>query len=379
MDELEATATVQDLRQLLQVYFRPDLSLSHVLHILSTLETSLPIIKLHRNQRRDSHQPENTAWNKHIFHILERSFRGVSVDDYFRSPPEADHIAGVAHLDAARLHRDLPQVVEFLGLNPDSGPLAIGHPPLVPKAHPLLITSHTQCLRCSPDVPRRSLRLDRDKGTTRVKLLDENLVWTYAELCVANCSSCHARYYPDKIVFNSRPADEEAEQCQRFEDNPTYLCISKSGVWAHRRVGLMQEHVMQCFAGGWSSFADWINAVSSTVVPESLWKMTARQSKRLFVERFSRRLLHVHTPHTPFSSPAYPPTDKLAELVRNVIGRDGGVIPSALTHGCKDCTHKKRYRQDLIDEGVELEAGHVAEVVGLPGGADLNENEVCDA
>ena len=24
----------------------------------------------------------------------------------------------------------------------------------------------------------------------------------------------------------------------------------------------MQEHVMQCFAGGWSSFAEWINSVA---------------------------------------------------------------------------------------------------------------------
>ena len=62
--------------------------------------------------------------------------------------------------------------------------------------------------------------------------------------------------------------------------------------------------------------------------------------------------------------PANLNTNKFAEHVRNKIGRNGGVLTSSLTHGCLDCTHKKRYRTDLISEGGVLdedqEGGNIA-------------------
>ncbi|KAI0698487.1 hypothetical protein BC835DRAFT_1228951, partial [Cytidiella melzeri] len=232
----------------------------------------------------------------------------------------------------------------------------------------LLLTSRVECPQCNPNtVIRRSLRLDKDKGVHTVTLLDENLVWTRAELCVASCSSCNTLFYPDKLVYSTPPIGEQrSERRQKLEDNPLYICISKSGVWAHRRVALLQEHIMQCFAGGWASFADWVNSVSYSRGNKA-YRMTARQSKRLFIEHFSRRLLHTHTPNIELSLPAHAPTDTLTRAVWDAIGQDGGVLPGSLTHGCKDCTHQKRYRADLVAEGAPLDAGHAVEVAGIPG------------
>ena len=94
-------------------------------------------------------------------------------------------------------------------------------------------------------------------------------------------------------------------------------------------------------------------------------------TNELFIEHFARRLLRTHSPDATFTCPAYPSTDTLCESVCDVIGRNGGVFPNALTHGCKDHTHRKRYREDLINEGVVLEDGNAADVADIPGGAEL--------
>lgn len=363
--------TVHDFILVLQTYFPPDLPVSNAMHILASMEATSAMLHLHHNQRRDARQPAHTAWLKHFRDVLRRTFRGLSDGEQFRAESAEELAEQNPHVE--RLYGDLPQLFEFLGMgeNNEREPA-----PLFPEAYPLLITSRTNCELCGEDIQRRTLRLDKERGLQIITLLDENLRWTRAELCVANCSQCHALFYPDKIVFNQQPGNNRK---QRLEDNPTYICISKSGVWAHRRVALMQEHVMQCFAGGWSSFADWINAVSQSR-SEHTCTMTARQAKRLFVEHFARRLLSVHSPHPPFISPAHAATDDLAAAVRIVIGENGGVIPGALGHGCKDCAHQKRYRADLIAEGIPLAAGHAAEVVGIPGvpGVELNEVRASD-
>jgi hypothetical protein len=82
-------------------------------------------------------------------------------------------------------------------------------------------------------------------------------------------------------------------------------------------------------------------------------KMTYRQSQRLFIENFLRRLL-VHHEKEVFSCPAHPSMQLLAKCVRRAIGSDGGSIAKATKHGCMDCTHRKRYRADLINEGTIL-------------------------
>jgi len=93
--------------------------------------------------------------------------------------------------------------------------------------------------------------------------------------------------------------------------------------------------------------------------------VTNRQSQRLFLEYFARRLLLTHGQADEFACEAHPASTRFAECVRDTIGHDGGVVPGALHHGCIECTHKKRYRSDLEQEGAELHAGNEAEVAGL--------------
>ncbi|KAF7342706.1 hypothetical protein MSAN_02028500 [Mycena sanguinolenta] len=102
------------------------------------------------------------------------------------------------------------------------------------------------------------------------------------------------------------------------------------------------------FHAAWANFAEWVN--DSTC---STRKFTYRQSQRLFVEHFARRLLLFHNKPN-FSCEAHPSTRLLAEAVRATIGVNGGVLEAAMSHGCMDCTHLKRYRADLIAQGVEF-------------------------
>ncbi|KAF9061766.1 hypothetical protein BDP27DRAFT_1428617 [Rhodocollybia butyracea] len=53
------------------------------------------------------------------------------------------------------------------------------------------------------------------------------------------------------------------------------------------------------------------------------------------------------------SPPGHPLSDTLATHIRNLIGKDGGSIPSSMHHGCTDCTHLKRFPADLVEEGFD--------------------------
>ena len=55
-----------------------------------------------------------------------------------------------------------------------------------------------------------------------------------------------------------------------------------------------------------------------------------------------------------FHCEAHPSSKLLAQEVRKVIGINGGVLPWSMPHGCTECTHVKRYRSDLIQEGAVL-------------------------
>ncbi|KAF7344089.1 hypothetical protein MVEN_01698600 [Mycena venus] len=100
------------------------------------------------------------------------------------------------------------------------------------------------------------------------------------------------------------------------------------------------------FHSGWSNFADWVNDCTS-----SERKFTYRQSQRLWTEHFSRRLLVFHNKIHTFLCSAHPNTRVLSDAVRTTIGVDGGVLATAMTHGCVECTHVKRFRSDLVAEG----------------------------
>ncbi|KAJ7782113.1 mannosyl oligosaccharide glucosidase-domain-containing protein [Mycena olivaceomarginata] len=87
-----------------------------------------------------------------------------------------------------------------------------------------------------------------------------------------------------------------------------------------------QEKALHRFHSGWSNFADWIN----DTIGDINVRFTYRQSQRLFLEHFSRRLLLAHGKDATFVSSAHSTAKSLAEDVRKAIGVNGGVLPSAM-------------------------------------------------
>ncbi|KAJ7197080.1 hypothetical protein C8J57DRAFT_1263029 [Mycena rebaudengoi] len=57
-------------------------------------------------------------------------------------------------------------------------------------------------------------------------------------------------------------------------------------------------------------------------------------------------------------------TQRLLAAVQAVIGANGGVLEAAMSHGCINSTHVKRYRSDLVREGAVL--GADADLTGMP-------------
>ncbi|KAJ7873634.1 hypothetical protein B0H14DRAFT_3131234 [Mycena olivaceomarginata] len=124
-----------------------------------------------------------------------------------------------------------------------------------------------------------------------------------ADLTITHCASCQADYHPDCITYR----DNDNHRLQRLET--TAQLQTKNDV---------------------------------------------RQSQRLFIEHFSRRLLLFLNKHANFTCEGQPSTRSLTEAVRATIGENGGVLATAMTHGCVDCTHIKRYCSDLVNEGILL-------------------------
>ncbi|KAJ7027432.1 hypothetical protein C8F04DRAFT_1212394 [Mycena alexandri] len=207
--------------------------------------------------------------------------------------------------------RDLDKLYMFLGVTDDTKDPAsflFRHP------RPILATSRLNCKYCPPGdrnlLP--SLRRRRKGKAQRVWMLTATMQWVSADLLVGQCGTCKADYYPDMITRKE------------------YLRVSKHGVW---------ENALHRFHSGWSNFADWVNDTANDIN----MSLTYRQSQRLFIEHFSHRLLVAHGKTSGFSL--------LAAKVRDVVGKNGGIIAGAMRHGCMDCTHVKRYREGEVNVG----------------------------
>jgi len=136
----------------------------------------------------------------------------------------------------------------------------------------------------------------------------------------------------------------------------------------HQKVALAQEKALHWFHAGWSNFAGWLN----DTIKEKPAVMNC-QSQRLFLEHFSCQLLIAHDHHLEFTCPAHPSSSEFAEQVCLQIGHNGGTLPSSMHHGCMDCTHIKRYKEDLIAEGALLN-DQEDEVAGI---STIHADQVC--
>lgn len=270
--------------------------------------------------------------------VMSLQYRQAAVEDNEELLGAEDHIPHLQH--AEDIYRDLDAVLELMNIETyqRESPTLIKEPPLI------LCTSRLDCIRCPPNTPYRSLRRRVEPITARV--LTRDFRWRKAMVFAAHCRSCRSDYYPDRITYH----DESGRRQQTLEYTPKYLRISKHGLWCDRSFAFAQESATNRFHAGWANFANWIN----DQVKEQP-RMTYRQAQRLFVEHFSRRLLIAHQKAGAFSCPANPKVQVLAASVRNLIGVDGGVLVPSLHHGCMDCTHCKRYRIDLVNEGADLD------------------------
>ncbi|KAJ7757675.1 hypothetical protein B0H14DRAFT_3096596 [Mycena olivaceomarginata] len=201
----------------------------------------------------------------------------------------------------------------MLGLNPYDL-VAPSPPPLSSDPRTVLCTPHLSCVFCPAGDLNITPTLRRVKKPHSVWLLDNTLCWVEADLIIAHCASCQADYHPDCITYR----DNDNHRLQRLETTAQYIRMSKHGVWAHRQIAILQENALNRFHSGWSNFADWLNDSTG-----SRRKMTTRS---------------------------------LTEAVRATIGENGGVLATAMTHGCVDCTHIKRYRSDLDVAGMAASA-----------------------
>lgn len=340
-------ATARDFTFILDTYFFPDSNLTRALYVLATALSLWPLWRLHRRQSLDPRQPGQTAWSRSIHSSLRSAAEADTVTLPGAGDPLPDGLADEIHADLAVLY-------EFLGIDPASrldDPAA-----LPPTPSTVLCTTRLECCLCPAAEPRRSLR--RRVNPQNVRILTADLKWKLATLYIGHCVTCRADYYPDRITYKS----EDNQRLQILEYNSQYLRISKHGIWAARRLALAQEHALVCFHAGWSNFANWVNKL----LP-SRPLLTNRQSQRLFLEHFSRKLLTAHGLSDDFRVPAHSDAATLARHVREKIGINGGSLPGSFHHGCVECTHMKRYHADLVEEGLNLAGPLQANAVaGLP-------------
>ncbi|KAJ7448204.1 hypothetical protein B0H11DRAFT_2333518 [Mycena galericulata] len=340
---------------ILQLYFIDQFSLHRALYILTVLSATYPLFRLHLNQRNRPRQPIQTAWLRSITAILENAFANKHEHPHF--PPDED---GLAADLSRRLCQDLEQLYNLLGISDTDTDSSLFPPP-----HVILCTTRLNCVICPPIDPPA---LSRHEKPLEVNLLNRDFRWVKAQLFVAYCGRCKAEYYPDRITY--RLESSSYGRVQRLECDASYLRVSKGGIWMHRRLALAQEHAILRFHSGWSNFADWLN---DTIGAKP--QITTRQSQRLYFEHFSRRLIVSHGMEATFTVPAHSSSHVLAESVRDVVGRDGGVVPGAMNHGCVNCTHLKRYTSDLQAEGAVLEGSDAGVVDGGEGGNAANGAE----
>lgn len=355
--------SVHDLITVFQVFFPLALTLDQALLVFTGIIAVLPLYKLHRYQQRQPQQRVETAWYTAIVSSLSILFNAENNPDLRFLVPEAEGQNRQPETLLSRaITNDLEQIYELLGIEvnvPDHQTVEV-----IPKGPQILVTPRLNCAVC----PHNEVHALRKKDLPqKVRLLDQDFSWREAFLFVAHCPVCRSDYYPDKYTYKVGH-----HRYQKLEYTTEYLRVSKSGIWVHRSIAIAQERAISRFHCGWSNFATWLNDIVKPPTP----KITNRQAQRLYLEHCGRRLLIFHDKMEDFECEAHPTSAVFANTIRDTIGRNGGRIFSALHHGCQDCTHRKRYRADLIREGAVLD-GAADGVADIPPDLPINEPQVC--
>ncbi|KAJ7470610.1 hypothetical protein FB451DRAFT_1254290 [Mycena latifolia] len=328
-------ASVRELIFILQLFFPPELAVQQAFYVLNVLISLYPILRLHANQLNEARrQSPLTGWKRSVRTLLARAFIADMDNEAWSAGLNVAPGIDLAPEYTDYLCADIERLYSLLGLTNES-PRDLSSF-LFQRARPILATKRLNCRFCPPAhrnlVP--SLRRRKKGGNEAVWLLDSTFQWVSADLLVAHCATCKADYYPDRITR----VGEGRHRAEVLEYEPEFIRVSKHGVWVHRKIAVAQEKALHRFHSGWSNFADWVNDSTNDINVQ----FTYRQSQRLFLEHFARRLLVAHEKADSFACEAHASSKLLAEKVREAIGING------------DCTHVKRYRSDLEGEGAIL-------------------------
>ncbi|KAJ7049023.1 hypothetical protein C8F01DRAFT_1213474 [Mycena amicta] len=318
--------SVARLIWMLDLFFPPEMAMEQALYIIALLFSIYPLLRLHLNQREEAYRGAPlTGWLKSVRTLIYTAF----TDDTFDELRPISTETAAAYADY--VSNDLSLLCGYMGLDAHDG------------------TRHRNRI---PSLRRRYQGKDQ-----QVWLLTPYFKWIRVHLTVATCSKCHADFYPDRITIRGNGR----QRSEILECDTEFIRVSKSGVWVHREIARSQERSFRRFHSGWSNFASWLNDTThGTGV-----KFTNRQSQRLFLEHFARRLLVSHGKQASFLLPAHGTAQALSNAIRNELGADGGIIPKSVKHGCQDCTHVKRYASTVVavsnssTEVVGSEAGPV--------------------
>lgn len=332
------------------------LSLRRTLYLLTTMALIAPLLHRHRQQRRLPRQHLQTGWLKTAHSIVSDSF----FPETWPLPVEAwDNNEDGPPVDFQRQFLShVENLVEFLGWNHSDhrGTLDFFTDP-----PPILVTRHTHYQIC-PNHPF----LFRE-GHQIVTVHGANFRRAKGHLVIAHCTHCKAKYFPDiitKKVAGSR------RRVQLLEGDPEWLRISKHGVWAHRKVALLQKEALAQFRGTWQRFRLFFNKSFGNGADT----LTERQTHRLFTEFLIRLLLQAHGRLEGFECPSFVKPSVMIEAALEILGRGGGSVPGAKDHECADCLHEKKYRE--VHVGAELEAGRSAfDVADYDSDGDQDEGE----
>ncbi|KAG8929625.1 hypothetical protein FRC01_004014 [Tulasnella sp. 417] len=321
-----ALSSTSDIILMLQSHFSGTINFRHSLTILATAAAVSPLLYRHFQQRHLPQQPTLTAWLTTAKDVIAS----------FDSGEEDTEGSGLTEEEKDHIIAQLPEIAEFLdwGQQTDATPLTqfMVMPP------PILLTQHETCQRCIVATGRPP-RLFRE-CCNPITVIGPDFKKRMGYLVVATCHRCHSHYYPNIISVKQAGSQDRV---QKLEHDPEWLCISKNGLWAHRKVATLQEDAILEFRGSFQRFHLFFNKAFG----DGAKLLTERQTHRLFAEHFVRVLLHAHGSLSQFECPAFASPAVLIQAALQILGQNGGVVPGAKDHECNNCMHEKRYATSL--------------------------------
>ncbi|KAG9030081.1 hypothetical protein FS837_003375, partial [Tulasnella sp. UAMH 9824] len=319
-------------------------SLYHVLSVFATCLAVQPLLRLHTLQNSAR---QVTAWLTSAQNEVNTAMGAT--DGFYDERQEA---LMPNNEERRRFEEGIPEILAVL---PQTRTRLLEGL----QVKPLLVTRRTTCVWCrNPGGLPGNRPLQRHRPDIDITLITAAYTKVQGRLSVGRCSTCKADYFPDRIV---RKDDNTRELRQFYEDDTKYLRISKPAkLWVARSVAIAQAQMVlqhQTFSG----YAAWFNKTygpngftqAFNQVGMEWLAMTDEQSCRMFAKHMVRVLgqaLAELAPETAgvFHSTFDPTTQELVtEANQWFITSQRGILPGALVHTCKDCTHTKRYRANV--------------------------------